>query len=98
MGKSNDAVVNGTLPQRISNCLSCLDHFLLQDNAVVSSFVLASKMTVKPDSSSKSDIVTSVARILGANDSSSINPNATLSDLGECLFLMLHVLPHLAGM
>merc|ERR1711973_985657 len=36
----------------------------------------------KSDSSSKGDIVTSVARILGANDPVTINPDTTLADLG----------------
>jgi fatty acid synthase len=59
-----------------------MDQFLLQNNAVVSSHVLAGKQTSSKDSSSKGDVVSAVARILGVNDPSTINPDTTLADLG----------------
>lgn len=61
---SNDTVIGGTLPQRISSCLATLDHFLCQSEPVVSSFVPAEK---KSDSAGgdKVDLVHAVCHILG---------------------------------
>lgn len=61
----NDAVIGGTLPQRIASCLDVLDHFLCQRRAVMSSFVLAERAAVKSDAGSQKDLVEAVAHILG---------------------------------
>jgi fatty acid synthase len=87
MGGSNDTVIGGTLPQRMRNCLSVLDRFLSQAHPVMSSFVLAAKLTSKGGKSSGGDLVSSVARILGVNDVETINPDTTLADLGELSLL-----------
>uniref|UniRef100_H3AY86 Fatty acid synthase n=1 Tax=Latimeria chalumnae TaxID=7897 RepID=H3AY86_LATCH len=80
---SNDTAVGGTLPQRITSCLEVLDRFLNQPHAVMSSFVLAEKTVgVMGDTGGKRDLVEAVAHILGVRDVSSLNPNATLADLG----------------
>ncbi|KAA8581129.1 hypothetical protein FQN60_002710 [Etheostoma spectabile] len=42
----NDAVIGGTLPQRITSCLEVLDLFLCQQQPVMSSFVLAERTAV----------------------------------------------------
>jgi len=83
MGGSNDTVIGGTLPQRMSNCLSVLDRFLSQTHPVMSSFVLAAKHSSKGDKGSGGDLVGAVARILGVSDVETINPDTTLADLGK---------------
>ncbi|XP_033896426.3 fatty acid synthase-like [Acipenser ruthenus] len=79
----NDAVIGGTLPQRIGSCMEVLDRFLNQPHPVMSSFVLAEKaMTVKGDGAGQRDLVEAVAHILGIRDVSNLNADATLADLG----------------
>ncbi|CAM5096781.1 unnamed protein product [Natator depressus] len=79
---SNDTVVGGTLPQRLSSCLEVLDRFLNQPHPVMSSFVLAEKVSVKSEGSSQQDLVEAVAHILGVRDLSSLNAESSLADLG----------------
>lgn len=63
---SNDTVIGGTLPQRISSCLEVLDQFLNQPHPVMSSFVLAEKtISVKTKGAGQQDLVEAVAHILG---------------------------------
>lgn len=76
----NDIEVGGTLPQRISSCLSTMDIFLQQPHSVVSSIVLAEKG--KSASGSNISLTDAVANILGIKDSSTVAPSATLADLG----------------
>lgn len=61
----NDAVIGGTLPQRITSCLEVLDLFLCQQQPVMSSFVLAERTAVKSEAGSQRDLVDAVAHILG---------------------------------
>ncbi|XP_077184140.1 fatty acid synthase [Paroedura picta] len=79
---SNDIVVGGTLPQRISSCLEVLDHFLNQPHPVMSSFVLAEKVLSRSDGGSQRDLVEAVAHILGVRDVNSLNADTSLADLG----------------
>jgi len=63
---NSDASIGGTLPQRMSSCLSTLDHFLCQPHAVLSSFVLAESTRTKSDTaSSAASLREVVAHILG---------------------------------
>lgn len=63
---TNDTVIGGTLPQRISSCMEVLDLFLNQPHAVLSSFVLAEKKAVSHgDGEAQRDLVKAVAHILG---------------------------------
>lgn len=63
---TNDTVIGGTLPQRISSCMEVLDLFLNQPHAVLSSFVLAEKKAVAHgDGDTQRDLVKAVAHILG---------------------------------
>ncbi|XP_053308944.1 fatty acid synthase [Spea bombifrons] len=80
---SNDTVIGGTLPQRISSCLEVLDQFLNQPHPVMSSFVLAEKtISVKTKGAGQQDLVEAVAHILGVRDVGSLNPETSLADLG----------------
>uniref|UniRef100_A0A1W7RHC9 Fatty acid synthase n=1 Tax=Agkistrodon contortrix contortrix TaxID=8713 RepID=A0A1W7RHC9_AGKCO len=79
---TNDTVIGGTLPQRISSCLDVLDHFLNQPHPVMSSFVLAEKTLTKSDGGSQRDLVEAVAHILGVRDVNSLNADTSLADLG----------------
>uniref|UniRef100_A0A8V5HEL3 Fatty acid synthase n=1 Tax=Melopsittacus undulatus TaxID=13146 RepID=A0A8V5HEL3_MELUD len=77
-----EIVVGGTIPQQISSCLEVLDIFLNQPHPVMSSFVLAEKVSVKTEGGSQRDLVAAVAHILGVRDVSSLNADSTLADLG----------------
>jgi len=77
----NDTVIGGTLPQRMSSCLAVLDTFLTQNHPVMSSFVLADKKA-KTGGESKSDLVQSIANILGVQDVDSVGADTSLGDLG----------------
>ncbi|XP_037134459.1 fatty acid synthase [Syngnathus acus] len=78
----NDAVIGGTLPQRIASCLDALDHFLCQRSPVMSSFVLAERTVTKSEAGSQRDLVDAVAHILGVRDVNSLNADTSLADLG----------------
>ncbi|KAF7386952.1 hypothetical protein HZH66_011404 [Vespula vulgaris] len=77
----NDTEIGGTLPQRISSCLSTLDVFLQQLHPVLSSIVLADKHK-STDNTNQVTLVQAVGNILGIKDLKSVNPNNTLADLG----------------
>ncbi|XP_032285376.1 fatty acid synthase [Phoca vitulina] len=80
---SNEMVIGGTLPQRITSCLEVLDFFLNQPHAVLSSFVLAEKKTsAQGDGSAQLDLMKAVAHVLGIRDLATINLDSTLADLG----------------
>ncbi|CAN8029827.1 unnamed protein product, partial [Ixodes persulcatus] len=78
-----DAVVGGTVPQRIGSCLTVLDRFLRQGHPVVSSLVKADLSSVaKTKDKDKHDLLQNVAHIFGVKDPSSLNPSLTLGELG----------------
>ncbi|NWX54169.1 FAS synthase, partial [Promerops cafer] len=79
---NKDIVVGGTIPQQMSSCLEVLDVFLNQPHPVMSSFVLAEKVSVKSEGGSQRDLVEAVAHILGVRDVSSLNAESSLADLG----------------
>ncbi|NXF89098.1 FAS synthase, partial [Eubucco bourcierii] len=79
---NKEIVVGGTIPQQISSCLEVLDTFLNQPHPVMSSFVLAEKISVKSEGGGQRDLVEAVAHILGVRDVSSLNADSSLADLG----------------
>ncbi|KAM5309029.1 fatty acid synthase [Glossophaga mutica] len=79
---SNDTVVGGTRPQRIASCLEVLELFMSHPDPVLSSFVLAEKVTARSQSSSQHDLLKAVAHILGIRDMATVNLDSTLGDLG----------------
>lgn len=60
----DDAVVGGTLPQRISSCMEALGALLARPHAVAASMVLADKR--RAAAQPQQDLVHAVANILGA--------------------------------
>ncbi|XP_027811303.2 fatty acid synthase [Marmota flaviventris] len=80
---TNDTVIGGTLPQRITSCMEVLDLFLSQPHAVLSSFVLAEKKTLARGSAEgQQDLVNTVAHILGVRDLAGVNLDSSLAELG----------------
>ncbi|UJR30710.1 hypothetical protein I4U23_018230 [Adineta vaga] len=82
---SNETVVGGTLPQRMTSCLETIDYFLQQSTniPVVSSYVLAEKLQKASGSSDTSaSLLETIANILGISDASTMSPDSTLADLG----------------
>lgn len=82
---SNDTVVGGTLPQRMTSCLETIDYFLQQahDLPVVSSYVLAEKLQKSSGSGETSaSLIETIANILGISDASTMSSESTLADLG----------------
>lgn len=78
----NTTEVGGCAPQRIQSCLSTMDLFLSQPYPVLSSFVKAEQKKMQLDQGVKVNLADSVARILGIQDASSFNEDATLAELG----------------
>lgn len=76
----NDTEVGGTLPQLMSSCLATMDIFLQQPHPVLASSVLADKH--KSVVGDKTNLITTVANILGVKDANLINCNNSLADLG----------------
>jgi fatty acid synthase len=82
---SNDTVVGGTLPQRMTSCLETIDYFLQQSKTipVVSSYVLAEKLQKTSGSSeTAASLIDTIANILGISDASTMSSDSTLADLG----------------
>uniref|UniRef100_UPI00358E27BA fatty acid synthase isoform X2 n=1 Tax=Myxine glutinosa TaxID=7769 RepID=UPI00358E27BA len=79
----NETVIGGTLPQRMASCLDTLDGFLAQNIPVVSSFVLAEMTSSAKGGGGKArSLVEAVAHVLGVRDVTSVNKEASLSELG----------------
>ncbi|XP_039306266.1 fatty acid synthase-like [Solenopsis invicta] len=76
----NDVEINGTIPQHISSCLATMDIFLQQSHPVLASSVLGKKY--KSDDGNKTNLVTTVANVLGITEVDSIDQNNILADLG----------------
>ncbi|XP_014291398.1 fatty acid synthase [Halyomorpha halys] len=80
LGGSNETVLGGTLPQRITSVMSTFDFFLQQPHSVLSSIVVAEKnQATDTDSIS---LVDAVANILGIKDASNIPDSTNLGELG----------------
>ncbi|CAH1399526.1 unnamed protein product [Nezara viridula] len=80
MKGGNETVVGGTLPQRITSCLSTLDYFLQLQDPVLASMVLAEKGKVGQDPGQAS-LVNAIANILGLKDPDNCG-SKSLAELG----------------
>lgn len=76
----NDVVLGGTVPQRINSCMEVLDRFLQSSYSVCSSIVMADNK--KSFSGNGENLLKTIYHILGINDPSTLEPKASLSDLG----------------
>uniref|UniRef100_A0A8D8UL46 Fatty acid synthase n=1 Tax=Cacopsylla melanoneura TaxID=428564 RepID=A0A8D8UL46_9HEMI len=74
-----EVVIGGTLQQRISNCLECMNEFLIQSEPIVASMVVAEK---KSGSGGATNIVDAVINILGLRDLKTVSLHSTLAELG----------------
>ncbi|KAH7977089.1 hypothetical protein HPB51_027051 [Rhipicephalus microplus] len=73
--------ISGIVPQPIISCMAVMDYCLSQKKHIVSSFVKSSQ-SLTPDAMNKRDLVESVVRILGVNNTSKMNPSISLVELG----------------
>ncbi|CAK1589934.1 unnamed protein product [Parnassius mnemosyne] len=71
--------IGGTLLQPIKSCLQTLDKFLKQDDAIVSSYVVAEKKVGGTDNKT---VVDAVAQIMGLKNLKSVSYQASLAELG----------------
>ncbi|XP_039755412.1 fatty acid synthase [Pararge aegeria] len=76
----DDAVVGGTVPQRIASCMEALGALLALPHAVAASMVLADKR--RTAAAPQEDLAHAVANILGIKDPSKVADAASLAELG----------------
>ena len=74
----NDAVVGGSMPQRMNSCLAVLDRFLQSPFPVAASSVRAQAKKETPGTKQQK-LVATVTHILGVKG---VSPSTTLGDLG----------------
>ncbi|XP_049519228.1 LOW QUALITY PROTEIN: fatty acid synthase-like [Dermacentor silvarum] len=77
----DDAIVNGTVPQRITSCMTAMDQFLNQSHPVVCSCVKADKFC-EEIGNKKHDIVDSVLHIIGGKNASTLNTDIAFGEMG----------------
>ncbi|KAK4877916.1 hypothetical protein RN001_010422 [Aquatica leii] len=71
--------IGGTLQQRVASCLSVLDTFLTQDEAIVASMVVAEK---RSGAEGTAGIIDVIKNIMGITDLKTISEHAALPELG----------------
>ncbi|XP_017769930.1 PREDICTED: fatty acid synthase-like [Nicrophorus vespilloides] len=81
-----DVVLSGTI-QGISSCLEVLNDLLLQNEPVVSSFVLPKKINEENAHS----LVVDVFKFLGLRDIKTVSPNSTLAELGMDSMMVVEI-------
>lgn len=76
----DEAVVGGTVPQRIASCMEALGALMALPHAVAASMVLADKR--RAAAAPQQDLLHAVANILGIKDPSKVSDSANLAELG----------------
>ncbi|XP_031329996.1 fatty acid synthase-like [Photinus pyralis] len=74
-----EIVISGTLQQRVASCLSTLEIFLLQNEPIVASMVVAEKKNVAEGAES---VITVIKGIMGITDLKTISEHASLAEIG----------------
>ncbi|XP_031358296.1 fatty acid synthase-like [Photinus pyralis] len=74
-----EIVISGTLQQRVASCLSTLETFLLQNEPIVASMVVAEKKSVAEGAESA---ISAIKCIMGISDMKMISEHVTLSEMG----------------
>ncbi|XP_031331303.1 fatty acid synthase-like [Photinus pyralis] len=77
--QNKEIVISGTLQQRVASCLSTLETFLLQNEPIVASMVVAEKKSVAEGAES---VISAIKTIMGITDMKTISEHATLSEMG----------------
>ena len=76
----NEAVIGGTIPQRMPSCFATLSKFLASPFAVCLSILQADRRSFS--AGKKGDLVKTILHVLGIKDPSTVDPNCTLGELG----------------
>nr|QLI61974.1 fatty acid synthetase 2 [Streltzoviella insularis] len=76
----DEAVVGGTVPQRIASCMEAIGALMALPHPVAASMVLADKR--RSAAAPQQDLVHAVANILGIKDPSKVSDSANLAELG----------------
>uniref|UniRef100_A0A6G1SKN2 Fatty acid synthase n=2 Tax=Aceria tosichella TaxID=561515 RepID=A0A6G1SKN2_9ACAR len=76
----NEAVIGGTIPQRMPSCFATLSKFLASPFPVCLSILQADRRSFS--AGKKGDLVKTILHVLGIKDPSTVDPNCTLGELG----------------
>lgn len=76
----NEAVIGGTIPQRMPSCFQTLSKFLASPFSVCLSILQADRRSFS--AGKKGDLVKTILHVLGIKDPSTVDPNCTLGELG----------------
>lgn len=76
----NEAVIGGTIPQRMPSCFMTLNKLLASPFAVCLSILQADRRSFS--AGKKGDLVKTILHVLGIKDPSTVDPNCTLGELG----------------
>lgn len=76
----NEAVIGGTIPQRMPSCFTTLSKFLSSPFSVCLSILQADRRSFS--AGKKGDLVKTILHVLGIKDPSTVDPNCTLGELG----------------
>lgn len=76
----NEAVIGGTIPQRMPSCFATLSKLLASPFSVCLSILQADRRSFS--AGKKGDLVKTILHVLGIKDPSTVDPNCTLGELG----------------
>lgn len=83
-----EMIIGGTLQQKISSCIEKFEEFLLQEHPVVASMVVAEK---RSDAFGASNIVETVANIMGLKDLNNVSCQTPLPELGMDSMMVVEI-------